>query len=240
LTARAVLFSRTTNHPDPRQFGHLWIMISSMMSKTDPEEERRRLAERYAAMSDGELEKLDERAHSLTEVARQALERELDRRELAVVAETPQPPANELTVRKLVSIRKFRDLPEALLAKGMLESAGIECFLADDNMVRMDWFISNFIGGIKLQVSPGEVEAAIELLDQPIPEGFDVEGLGDYEQPRCPRCRSLDVSFEGLDKAVAYTSAWLGVPIPLPSKAWRCSTCDARWQDDEAASNAEV
>jgi hypothetical protein len=175
----------------------LWIIISSMMSKLDPEEEQQRLAQHYAAMSDGELEKLDERAHSLTEAARQALERELDRRELAPRAETPQPPADELTVRELVSIRKFRDLPEALLAKGMLESAGIECFLADDNMVRMDWFISNFIGGIKLQVIPGEAEAAIELLDQPIPEGFDVEGLGDYQQPRCPKCQSLDISFEG-------------------------------------------
>jgi hypothetical protein len=204
-----------------------------MMSWLDPEEERQRLAQHYAAMSDGELEKLDERAHSLTEPARQALERELDRRELAMRAETPQPPADELAVRELVSIRKFRDLPEALLAKGMLESAGIECFLADDNMVRMDWFISNFIGGIKLQVSPSDVEAAIELLDQPIPEGFDVEGLGDYEQPRCPKCYSLDISYEALDKAVAYTSAWLGMPIPLPSKAWRCSTCNARWQDDD-------
>jgi hypothetical protein len=28
-----------------------------------------------------------------------------------------------------------RDLPEPLLAKGSIESAGIECCLADDNMV---------------------------------------------------------------------------------------------------------
>lgn len=210
-----------------------------MTSKLDPEQERRRLADLYAAMSDEELEKLDERAHSLTAVARQALESELDRRELTGSPEPP-PPGEEMEVRKLVAIRKFRDLPEALLAKGMLESAGIECFLADDNMVRMDWFISNFIGGIKLQVAPGEAEAAIALLDQPIPEGFDVEGLGDYWQPRCPRCKSLDISFEGLDKAVAYTSAWLGMPIPLPSKAWRCSTCNARWQEDDAAGASEV
>ena len=57
-----------------------------------------------------------------------------------------------MEVRELVTIRQFRDLPEALLAKGSLESAGIECFLADENLVRLDWFISNFIGGIKLKV----------------------------------------------------------------------------------------
>ena len=209
-----------------------------MMSDLDPEEERRRLTERYAAMSDGELEKLDERAHSLTEVARQTLERELDRRELAVADDTSQPPADELAVRELVSIRKFRGLAQALLAKGMLESAGIECFLADDNMVRI--FVSTFVGGIRLQVSPGDVEAAVELLDQPIPEGFYVDGLGEYEQPRCPRCRSLDISIEDLDMTIAYTEPWLGAPIPLSNKTWRCLTCNAHWQDDAADSNPEI
>lgn len=52
----------------------------------------------------------------------------------------------------LVTIQHFRDIPEALLAKGKLESAGIECLLADGNLVRMDWLLSNAIGGIRLQV----------------------------------------------------------------------------------------
>ena len=39
----------------------------------------------------------------------------------------------------LVTIERFRDLPEALLAKGKLESAGIRCFLADSELVRTDW-----------------------------------------------------------------------------------------------------
>ena len=69
----------------------------------------------------------------------------------------------------LVILRQFRDLPEALLAKGSLASAGIESFLADDNMVRMDWFISNLVGGIKLCVRPEDAEAALEMLEQPIP-----------------------------------------------------------------------
>ena len=51
-----------------------------------------------------------------------------------------------------VTLRQFRDLPEALLAKGSLESAGIQVYLVDDNMIRMDWFISNLLGGIKLNV----------------------------------------------------------------------------------------
>ena len=55
-----------------------------------------------------------------------------------------------------------------MLAKGSLESAGIECFLADENLVRLDWFISNFIGGIKLNVRVADVENARKILDDHI------------------------------------------------------------------------
>src|SRR5258708_10220527 len=74
----------------------------------------------------------------------------MDRRHLEL-AEDPAPePRQQMEMQKLVTIRQFRDLPEALLAKGSLESAGIECFLADENLVRLDWFISNFICGSKI------------------------------------------------------------------------------------------
>ncbi|MGA8150656.1 MAG: hypothetical protein WB952_06880 [Terriglobales bacterium] len=123
-------------------------------------------------------------------------------------------------------------MPEALLAKGSLESAGIESLLGDDNMVRMDWFISNLLGGIKLQVQPEDAEAADEILKQPISEGFEVEGVGGYEQPRCPKCDSLDISFEELNKPIAYGSAWVGLPLPVHREAWRCHSCSHEWQDD--------
>lgn len=75
--------------------------------------------------------------------------------------------------RELVTIGKYRDLPEALLAKGSLESAGIECFLSDDNVVRMDWFWSNLMGGVKLNVRTEDADAALEILGQSASEGTD-------------------------------------------------------------------
>lgn len=194
--------------------------------------ERRRLADTYAAMTDGELQKLARNPEALTEPAWEALEDELDRRELDVPIE-PTEPDGKLDFQKLVTIRQFRDLPEALLAKGSLESAGIECFLRDDNMVRLDWFISNFIGGIKLCVRPEDAQTAQQLLDEPIPEGMYVQGVGLYEQPRCPKCGSLDVNFRELDRPIAYLSAFLRVPMPVQRKAWRCHDCDAEWEDEE-------
>ena len=67
-------------------------------------------------------------------------------------------------------LRRFRDLPEALLAKGRLESSGVACFLADENMVRMDWFISNLLGGVKLLVDPEDFAEASRVLNEPAPQ----------------------------------------------------------------------
>jgi hypothetical protein len=155
----------------------------------DRQRERRRLAANYAAMTDGELLKLAHSAESLTELAWDALEDELDRRDLEVSDEDCREDANQkrLGLCELVTVRQFRDLPEALLAKGSLESTGIECFLADENLVRLDWFISNFIGGIKLNVRPEDEVNARQILDEPILEGLYVQGVGLYEQPRCPK-----------------------------------------------------
>jgi len=227
------------------------------MAKIDPEQERRRLTEFYSVQLDGELEKVATEAYELTALAREALHAELTRRGLSadlveaapVIArkeltvqpgdpppETPRPteprePDGELELRPLVTIRKFRDLPEALLAKGSLESAEIESALIDDNLVRLDWFWSNLMGGIKLQVDPENVEAAQMILDQPIPEILEVPGIGAYQQPRCPKCQSLDVTFQELDEPVAYVSAFFSVPIPWTRGAWRCHSCKVEWED---------
>jgi len=199
-----------------------------------PEDEFQRLAELYARSSDGELQKIATDITSLTETAQRALAAEIERRGLTTEQSEERSEPEEVDVRKLVTIRKFRDLPEALLAKGSLDSAGLESFLADDNMVRLDWFISNLLGGIKLQVKPEDAETADKILNEPIPEGFEVEGIGQYEQPHCPNCHSLDVSFEELNKPIAYTSAWVGLPLPVHRKAWRCHLCHHEWHDEDS------
>lgn len=139
----------------------------------------------------------------------------------------------ELDFKRMVTIRRFRDLPEALIAKGSLDSAGIDSVLVNDNLVRLDWFWSNLMGGVQLQVEPEDADAANEILNQPIPESFVAVGTGDYQQPRCPSCGSLDVSFQELNKPVAYVSAYAGLPLPIRRQAWRCRNCNAEWEDEE-------
>ncbi len=205
------------------------------MADHDPEQERQRLAKLYAAMSDGELEAIAADSAELTDAARQALTDELARRhpEAAVVVNTAARGRDSMELADVVSIRQFRDLPEALLAKGALDSAEIESFLVDDNMIRMDWFWSNLVGGIKLCVKQEDAEAALDLLEQSIPEEFEVEGVGPYEQPRCPKCQSLDIAFEDLNQPVAWVSAYILAPIAVHRKRWVCHSCGHRWRRAE-------
>jgi hypothetical protein len=143
------------------------------MAMIDPEQERARLTEVYSRQTDEQLEEIERHGDDLTDVALQSLQAELSRRGL-----TNDPPeefsdANqaELAFRNLITIRSYWNLLEAELAKGALEAAGIECFLFDDNMVRMDWFNANAIGGVKLRVDPGNVDDANRVLDESIRDG---------------------------------------------------------------------
>jgi hypothetical protein len=195
-----------------------------------PEEERNRIAGVYSAMSDEELRQIAESGDELSDSAEEALRAEAAKRGLKMEI---APPRGEdvYEFNETVTVRKFRDLPEALLAKSSLESAGIQTYLIDENMIRLNWFRSNCFGGIKLKVHVEDAEAASEILNQPIPETMDIEGIGTFEQPKCPLCQSLDISHEELNKIFSYGAAYVGVPVPVYKKGWTCHACGNRWKE---------
>lgn len=132
---------------------------------------------------------------------------------------------------RFIVLRRFRDMPDAFLFSSILDSAGIESYLADENLIRMDWLWCDFLGRIKLCVRNADAEAALNLLEQDVIEKFDVDGVGEYQQPRCPVCQSLQVSFRGLNKAVDYMSALLGGSRPLHRSLWECDACGHQWPE---------
>jgi ribosomal protein L37AE/L43A len=133
--------------------------------------------------------------------------------------------------QRFIVLRRFRDMPDAFLFGSILDSAGIECYLADENTIRMDWFWSNFLGRVKLCVRRADADAASSLLEQGVPEKFEVEGVGEYQQPCCPMCQSLEISFRGLNKAADYTRALMGGPRPLHRSLWECDACGHQWPE---------
>jgi hypothetical protein len=177
------------------------MAIASFRAKFGSPDEHNRLAQFYASLTDGELQQLAREGTSLTEEARMALASEMSRRGMpadapgdgtddqgtdgaiegaadgADDAEDSAAANGRAEMRDLLTIRQFRDLPEALLAKSVLDSAGIECFLGDDNLIRMDWLWSNLLGGIKLRVRQEDAIVASRLLD-----GREAEGDSDNSE----------------------------------------------------------
>ncbi len=141
------------------------------MTKIDTEQERRRLAEVYAAQSDGELEQVASQMADLTDIARETLRTELANRSLYFGELQPPEDSPSTEFRNLVVVRSYWNLLEAELAKGLLEAAGIEAFLFDDNMVRMDWFNANALGGVKLRVDAANAEDASRILEDQASDG---------------------------------------------------------------------
>jgi hypothetical protein len=202
------------------------------MSKLDSPQERERLAALYSGMVDEELNKLLDAADELSETAREALKAEIERRGGHVEYEW-EPASPEPDHPKLVPVARFRDLEQATIARGLLQSAGIDCFLADENMVRMDWFWSNMIGNMRLLVREEDAEAAAEILAQPIPQTFLTGDGGEpFEQPKCPKCGSLDIQFEGWDRGASVTAAYVLVLLPIRRDGWKCNACGFHWQED--------
>jgi hypothetical protein len=70
---------------------------------------------------------------------------------------------------RLVTVAVFHSHPEFLLARTRLESADIECFAYDENMLRIGGWHSHILAGIKLQVREAEAQDALAILHQTAP-----------------------------------------------------------------------
>ncbi|MDQ2834913.1 MAG: DUF2007 domain-containing protein [Acidobacteriota bacterium] len=186
----------------------------------------------YNPMSDLELQSLASDLASLLPDAQTALLAEMKARGLDLLPPVEREEGSAF--RDLTTVRRYRDLSEALVARGAVESAGIFCFLTDENLVRLDWQISNSIGGIRLQVAANDVEAAEAILAQPAPDSIAMRDQPDFRQPRCPRCTSTDIAWERQGRKVALAALYLfSLPVPRGSEPWHCNSCDLKWQQDD-------
>lgn len=158
------------------------------MTNIDPEREKQRLSVLYAGMTDLELQRVGSDPGALTDWAFEVLLEEMKKRSLDWAGkDMPLPsqmvisePAEDLGNRPIV-IRRYRDMPGAFVARSVLEDAGIECVLQDDNVVRMDWFWSNAMGGIKLVVRQKDAEESEQLLSEIPGDLGDAEDISDRQ-----------------------------------------------------------
>ena len=184
----------------------------------------RSFSEGYARMNEGGLLNLAASYDSLVEPAQEALRGEFARRRM----EAPLQEAagwDEVTGQELVTVRRYLNLAHAIVPKSLLESAGIFCVLQDENYLRLNWGASIALGGIRLQVRPEDIQAAEEVLNQPMPVSIEYESKKNYIQPHCPRCGSVNVAVPSLLE--------VNLSEPPDFESWRCHACGFAWVDDE-------
>jgi rubredoxin len=140
-----------------------------------------------------------------------------------------------------VAVASFSQPVEAHLARTKLESEGIPCVVGDENLIRVDWLLSNAVGGVKLMVPRSEVERARDAL-RPRPRLVVVAERGEPSDGDliCPRCRSDDVYYSRYNRRIAGVFILLlGFLIPWRDRRWACTQCGYEWKTAREAQRGE-
>jgi hypothetical protein len=197
------------------------------MGSLDPIEESRHLQERYARLTDDELQAVADEGYDLTDIAKQTLRAEILGRGLPVQlrsAPAPNPATGEVDPSglELIIVNRVWDLAEARQLKSILDDARIPSYLGPENLDNLETFHGNFDGGVDLKVRYVDNQRALQAISQSLPPDSEVETA---YVPRCPQCHSLEIVFQSLDSGSAANSACNS------TFNWSCDACGHQWKD---------
>ena len=135
---------------------------------------------------------------------------------------------------RLVTIGSYETPFEANLVKSKLEAFGVDAVLADGETIRLDWLLSNALGGIKVQVPEPDVEEARLVLQSEATREQEEQDMPGAANAVCPACGSSNTHYF-LDKRGSF-STWLVFGIPLlPARSKNtCADCGCKWKVSSA------
>lgn len=123
---------------------------------------------------------------------------------------------------KWVTIATVSQPLDAHVLKGKLEAEGIEAFLADENIVSMNFLYSNAVGGVKVQVDEEDVEEALQIIGEALPPLELVDPI--EEELPCPKCGGTEFKRDRHPFALAIQILTLGLALGKKSQ-WKCAKC---------------
>lgn len=124
----------------------------------------------------------------------------------------------------LVTIARYDFPHEAHIARSLLDSEGIPCFVADEHTVNMNWLYTFAMGGVRVQVPAQFAEQANLILAE------DRSGDLPAEEPEkahgCPKCGAGEMGYYLKGKRLAYLMfIFLQFPLWRVQPAYRCGAC---------------
>ena len=140
----------------------------------------------------------------------------------------------------LKTIVVFINPIEAHIIRGRLEAEGIPAFVIHEYHIWANWFFSNAVGGVKVQVNSTDATRAKEILSKLENAEFEKileENEGPFEVTSCPKCGSQSISECRWNEKISLIILWAYViPIPYIQGKLKCLNCGAKWVSKERQS----
>jgi hypothetical protein len=128
-----------------------------------------------------------------------------------------------------IVVAAYPDATQAHVAKGLLESEGIDAVLRDEHLVTANWMLSNALGGVRLMVPQAREVEARRLLQQAARGELALDDL-EEDTPKCPKCGACNASADNPSRRLAFAALiFLNVPLPFARTRLRCRLCGHRW-----------
>jgi len=129
-----------------------------------------------------------------------------------------------------ITIITFTLPHEAYIAKGRLESEGINTIIKDELTAQVYNFYSNVLGGVKLLIN---VQILIDggFIVEPVYDQTETIPVAFKNKNECPYCKSDNFSERkspGLIMIISLFLFW--VPIPIFKKKYYCFDCEKEWK----------
>ncbi len=125
---------------------------------------------------------------------------------------------------KLVTLKSFTTPAEAHLVRTKLEDNGVPAFVFDENMVGINPFFSNAIGGVKVKIPESYSDEALKILN--LSEEIESE-----DDKHCPKCQSNNTEYLKLNWLFTIiVSLFFFFPIPYLKRKWECKDCGFKWK----------
>jgi hypothetical protein len=126
-----------------------------------------------------------------------------------------------------VAIWVVTDSEKARQVMGILDAAGIECYLGPENVASVDEYKDDYAGGVEIKVMKFQARHAQDGLRATLPPDPEEDSAeDDVFAISCPKCNSTDVILQGFVEEA-------GRDPKLGAKnSWACDACGHEWTDD--------
>jgi hypothetical protein len=124
----------------------------------------------------------------------------------------------------LVTIERCTNPIEAHILAGRLEVEGVRAFVANEHHIWANWFLSNALQGVKVQVTAEQAAEAAEILVRL--RAGEFSRMDGFSAEACPHCGVVAALGSPRSQQVALLALWF-FTLPLPFSKWRrrCRAC---------------